>query len=195
MFDYIIGKIVSLTPTYLVLDNQGVGYMIHISLNTFSALKPDMVKKIFVYQYIKEDAHLLYGFENEHEREVFKVLLSVSGIGANTARMILSALTPSEVVQAIATENIKILQGIKGIGSKTAQRMIVELKDKVTKILPVGEQNITLPDNTLFDEALSALVMLGFAKPQVDKVLKDIMRQYPANMTVEEVIKMALKVL
>jgi Holliday junction DNA helicase RuvA len=191
MYDYITGKIVKLTPTYLVLDNQGIGYFIHITLNTYGQMQPDTVVRLYIHQHIREDAHVLFGFSGEKEREVFRLLLTVSGIGANTARMILSALNPDELVQAIASEQVSLLQGVKGIGAKTAQRLVVELKDKITRVLP---QNLPLANNTFADEALSALVMLGFPKPQVEKVLREILRQHP-QLSVEELVKMALKVL
>lgn len=193
MYDYLQGKICELTPTYLVLDIQGVGYMINISLNTFSALKAENIEKIYIHQVIREDAHLLFGFKEKKEREVFRLLISVSGIGANTARMILSSLTTNEIAQAIATENIRILQNIKGIGAKTAQRMVIELKDKMVKI-NVSEEIIIPEYNTSTDEALSALVMLGFQKSQVEKVLSQITRE-SKGLNVEELIKRALKVL
>jgi Holliday junction DNA helicase RuvA len=191
MFEYIFGRIVVLTPTYIVLENNGIGYFISITLNTYGALRLNEDEKIFVHQIVREDAHLLYGFKGEIEREVFRLLLSVSGIGANTARMILSAMSPVELSMAIANEQISVLQHIKGIGSKTAQRLIVELKDKIQKISSV-DQNISSSNNSFADEALSALVMLGFPKYQVEKTLREIIRQHP-QLSVEELIKMALK--
>jgi len=193
MFDYIQGKITELNPTYVVLDSNGIGYLLHISINTYSALKAEKVDKIYVHQIIREDAHLLYGFKTTREREVFRLLISVSGIGANTARMILSSLTPEEVAQAIVKENIRMLQSIKGIGAKTAQRMVIDLKDKIVKLQFTDE--IFLPEyNTSFDEALSALVMLGFLKLHVEKALSQITRE-TKGLSVEELIKRALKVL
>ncbi len=191
MYEYIKGKIITLTPTFVVIENDGIGYLIHITLYTYGSLGLEKEIKLYIHQHIREDAHLLYGFKEEKEREVFRLLLSVSGIGANTARMILSALSPDEFLQAIATEQVTLLQGIKGIGAKTAQRLVVELKDKAGKILP---QNSLLSNNTFADEALSALVMLGFSKQQVEKTIREILRQHP-QLTVEELIKMALKVL
>ena len=193
MFDYLQGKITELTPTYVVVDINGIGYLVHISVNTYSALKPDVTDKLFIHQIIREDAHLLFGFKNTKERDVFRMLISVSGIGANTARMILSSLLPEEIAQAICTENIRVLQNIKGIGAKTAQRMVIELKDKMAKIQVAG-QNIISEYNTSSEEALSALVMLGFQKAQVDKTLAQITRENK-GLSVEELIKMALKVL
>ncbi len=193
MFDYISGKIVYLSPTYLVIENNGIGYLLNISINTYSSLKIDTVDKLLVHQIIREDAHLLYGFKDTKEREMFRLLISVSGIGSSTAIMILSSMSAVEVAQVIANEKHEILQKIKGIGAKTAQRLVVELKDKVVKILPEG-QNIDIKYNTFSDEALSALVMLGFPKQQVEKVLRQIVLENQ-NLTVEEQIKKALKVL
>jgi Holliday junction DNA helicase RuvA len=193
MFDYLQGKIVELTPTYMVLEISGIGYLMHITVNTYSALKPESIEKIFTHQIIREDAHLLYGFKNKKERDVFRLLISVSGIGANTARMILSSLTPDETAQAIVKENLMVLQNIKGIGAKTAQRMIVELKDKMAKVRITEE--ILIPEyNTFFEEALSALVMLGFQKSLVEKTLMRITSEN-RNLTVEDMIRRALKVL
>ncbi len=193
MFDYLEGIITELTPTYLAIDLAGIGYLIHISVNTYSVLKAGSKEKIFIHQIIKEDAHLLYGFKEKKEREIFRLLISVSGIGANTARMILSSMTPEEIALAISTENVATLQSIKGIGSKTAQRMIVELKDKMVKI-NVPNQIFTREYNTSTEEALSALVMLGFQKLQVEKALSTITREQK-SLTLEELIKSALKVL
>lgn len=193
MYDYITGQITELTPTYLVIDNNGIGYLMHISVNTFSNLKANTSEKIYAHQVIREDAHLLFGFKTTLEREIFRLLITVSGIGANTARMMLSSLSPIEVANAIAGENIKALQNIKGIGSKTAQRVIIELKDKALKIQG-AEQNNLPQYNTSLDEALSALVMLGFQKALAEKALKNIASENK-DLLVEELIKKALKVL
>jgi holliday junction DNA helicase RuvA len=193
MFDYLQGKIIELTPTYLVIDISGIGYLMHISVNTYSALKLESIEKIYAHQIIREDAHLLYGFKNKKERDVFRLLISVSGIGANTARMILSSLTPDETAQAIVKENLMVLQNIKGIGAKTAQRMIIELKDKMAKV-QVSEEILIPEYNTFFEEALSALVMLGFQKSLVEKTLMKITSEN-RNLTVEDMIRRALKVL
>jgi holliday junction DNA helicase RuvA len=193
MYDYLLGKITELTPTYLVLENNNIGYLFNITVNTYSSLKVESNEKIFVHQIIREDAHLFYGFKEKKEREVFRMLISVSGIGANTARMILSSLTPEEVAQAISKENIHLLQSIKGIGAKTAQRMVVDLKDKMTKV-QISDEIIYSEYNTTTQEALSALVMLGFQKSHVEKALSHITRD-EKGLTVEELIKKALKVL
>ena len=193
MYDYLQGKITELTPTYLVIELNNIGYLLNISVNTFSILKVDSNEKIFVHQIIREDAHILYGFKNKKEREVFRLLISVSGVGANTARMILSSLNPDEVAQAISKENVHLLQSIKGIGAKTAQRMVVDLKDKMAKV-HISDEIIYSEYNTTTEEALSALVMLGFQKSLVEKTLSRITRE-TKGLSVEELIKMALKVL
>lgn len=194
MYDYIKGNVAELTPTYVVLDNHGVGYMINISLNSFNALQhQEDVVKVYVYEAIREDAHLLYGFTERRERELFLLLISVSGVGANTARMILSSLTPSDLEQTIASENVGILKSVKGIGAKTAERIIVDLKDKIklsTDTL-LDKSQLTSEE---FDEAMSALVMLGFTKQMSQKALKKLFTAEP-TITVEQAIKKALKMM
>ena len=194
MYDYIKGNVAELTPTYVVLDNHGVGYMINISLNSFNALQhQEDVVKVYVYEAIREDAHLLYGFTERRERELFLLLISVSGVGANTARMILSSLTPSDFEQTIASENVGILKSVKGIGAKTAERIIVDLKDKIklsTDTL-LDKSQVT---SEVFDEAMSALVMLGFTKQMSQKALKKLFTAEP-TITVEQAIKKALKMM
>ena len=194
MYDYIRGNVAELTPTYVVLDNHGVGYMINISLNSFNALQhQEDVVKVYVYEAIREDAHLLYGFTERRERELFLLLISVSGVGANTARMILSSLTPSDLEQTIASENVGILKSVKGIGAKTAERIIVDLKDKIklsTDTL-LDKSQVT---SEVFDEAMSALVMLGFTKQMSQKALKKLFTAEP-TITVEQAIKKALKMM
>ena len=194
MYDYIKGNVAELTPTYVVLDNHGVGYMINISLNSFNALQhQEDVVKVYVYEAIREDAHLLYGFTERRERELFLLLISVSGVGANTARMILSSLTPSDLEQTIASEDVGILKSVKGIGAKTAERIIVDLKDKIklsTDTL-LDKSQVT---SEVFDEAMSALVMLGFTKQMSQKALKKLFTAEP-TITVEQAIKKALKMM
>ena len=194
MYDYIKGNVAELTTTYVVLDNHGVGYMINISLNSFNALQhQEDVVKVYVYEAIREDAHLLYGFTERRERELFLLLISVSGVGANTARMILSSLTPSDLEQTIASENVGILKSVKGIGAKTAERIIVDLKDKIklsTDTL-LDKSQVT---SEVFDEAMSALVMLGFTKQMSQKALKKLFTAEP-TITVEQAIKKALKMM
>lgn len=194
MYDYIKGNVAELTPTYVVLDNHGVGYMINISLNSFNALQhQEDVVKVYVYEAIREDAHLLYGFTERRERELFLLLISVSGVGANTARMILSSLTPSDLEQTIASENVGILKSVKGIGAKTAERIIVDLKDniKLSTDTLLDKSQVT---SEVFDEAMSALVMLGFTKQMSQKALKKLFTAEP-TITVEQAIKKALKMM
>ena len=199
MYDYIKGNVAELTPTYVVLDNHGVGYMINISLNSFNALQhQEDVVKVYVYEAIREDAHLLYGFTERRERELFLLLISVSGVGANTARMILSAASPADLSNAIASGNERLLKGVKGIGLKTAQRIIVDLKDKVVALgiaqaVTVGEGGSTVAvNNEVMDEAVSALTMLGFSPAPSAKVVKALLEENAA-MPVEQVVKEALK--
>lgn len=191
MITQIKGKLVEKNPTYAVVDCNGVGYLLHISLNTYGALPADENVLLYSYLSIREDAHTLYGFINKMEREVFKLLISVSGIGANTARTMLSSMTSEEIQHAIASDNVKAIQSIKGIGVKTAQRVILDLKDKILKTFNLDD--ISSPQsNTNKEEALSALEVLGFAHKQTEKVLNSILRESP-NGTVEFLIKQALK--
>ena len=191
MINYIKGTITEINPTSLTIETGGIGYFINISVNTFSKLDGKTEIKILVHEVIREDAHQLFGFADKEERDIFRLLISVSGIGANTARMMLSSLTPVEVERAITESNVNVLKSVKGIGLKTAQRVIVDLKDKVGKQASAGEI-FALADNTKRVEALSALVMLGFARSAVSKVLEKIIRD-EKNLTVEDLIKKALK--
>jgi Holliday junction DNA helicase RuvA len=191
MFEYIKGSVASLKPSHIILEANSVGYFISISLNTYTQLNGRESVKLFIHQVIRDDAHLLYGFASEAERELFRMLISVSGIGSNTAIMMFSSLSPDEISQAILNENVNLLKSIKGIGVKTAQRVIIDLKDKVGKS-PISEQFVVSADNTLRNEALSALVMLGFAKKPAEKELDKILAAQP-NLSVESLIKLALK--
>ncbi|MBI9067292.1 MAG: Holliday junction branch migration protein RuvA [Salinivirgaceae bacterium] len=191
MYEYIQGKVAELTPANVVIDNNGIGYFINISLNTYSALSGKENAVVFIHQVIREDANILYGFYNKSERDIFRLLISVSGIGSNTARMMLSSLSPNEISEAILSGNVKLLNSIKGIGAKTAQRVIVDLKDKVGKS-EISDEFFTSQSNTNREEALSALVMLGFAKNTVEKVLDKLLKSDPTLM-VEELVKKALK--
>lgn len=191
MIDYIKGTITQITPAFIIIETGGVGYFINISLTTFSKLEGKSEIKMLVYEVIREDAHQLYGFAEKEEREIFRHLISVSGVGASTARMMLSSLTPAEIEKAIIVSDVDLLKSVKGIGLKTAQRIIVDLRDKIGKQAGSGEI-FAFADNTRRDEALSALVMLGFAKGAVSKVLDKIVRE-EKNLTVEEIIKRALK--
>lgn len=190
MFEYIKGKIASLTPTNAVLDNGNIGYLINISLNTYSQLNGVTEAKLFIHQIVREDAHLLFGFSTIEEREIFQLLISVSGIGANTARMILSALTPVEVKSAITTGNVPVLKSIKGIGAKTAQRVIIDLRDKVGKTSETSEI-FDVSSNRIKEESLSALATLGFSKSSVTKIVDDIISKSP-KISVEDLLREAL---
>ena len=192
MFEYIHGKIAGLTPANAVIEAGSVGYFIHISLNTYSLVNGKEQTKLYLHQVVREDAHLLYGFAELAERELFRLLISVNGIGSSTALMMLSSLTPEEIRSAILEENVNLLKSVKGIGAKTAQRVIIDLKDKLGKV-PVSDQILISPqNNTIRDEALSALVMLGFARKNIEKEIDQILKAN-SNLTVEQVIKMALK--
>ncbi len=193
MIEYIKGDIVEITPTYTVVENNEIGYLVNISLYTYTKLQNEEKATVFIYESIREDAHVLYGFVDKHERELFLLLISVSGVGPNSARMILSSLSPSELEAAIATSNVNSLKSVKGIGAKTAQRIIVDLKDKIKT--PADTLNIQIPaNNEIFDEALAALVMLGFSQQASQKVLKKLLSASP-NISVEEAIKKALKMM
>ena len=191
MYEFMTGDIVERTPSYLVLETGNVGYYINISLYTYSHLPGRNPCQLFIHQIVREDAHILFGFISREEREVFRQLISVSGIGANTARLILSSLGPMEIEQAINEGNVAILQGIKGIGAKSAQRIIVDLKGKISTAAEV-DQLFPEQSNTLRDEALSALVNLGFTRKAVEKVLDQIFRG-DDELSMEELIREALK--
>lgn len=193
MYAFIAGKIVELTPAYVVIDNHGVGYFINITLNTFTAIGEQSEVKLYTHLQVLEDAHNLFGFYTSKERDMFELLISVSGVGCNTARLILSSLTVNELSTAIANENIKTIQAVKGIGSKTAQRIIVDLKDKVKKT-EYAEEIVETVDNTVKNEALSALVILGFSKNAASKALDKLLKQSP-DTSVEVLIREALKLL
>ena len=191
MIAHIQGKLVEKHPTNVVIDCGGVGYDINISLHTFSLLPATDNIKLFTHVQIKEDAHTLFGFVEKSEREIFKMLLSVSGIGASIARTMLSSIAPREIIQAIATADLPKIQSIKGIGSKTAQRVILDLKDKVLKLYDIDEVSLT-QNNTNRDEALSALEVLGFIRRTSERVVEKIVKENP-EATVEGIIKLALK--
>jgi len=191
MIAHLEGRMVEKTPTEVVIDCHGVGYHVNISLHTYSLL-PDSEKiKLFTFLQIKEDAHTLFGFVEKAERELFKLLLSVSGVGASIARTMLSSLEPKEVIQAIGSGNVVTIQSIKGIGTKTAQRIILDLKDKVLKLYDLEEVSLS-GYNTNREEALSALEVLGFNKKLAEKAVEKIVKETPAA-TVEAIIKQALK--
>lgn len=197
MIEYVRGEIAELSPATAVIDCNGLGYAVNISLNTYSAIQGSKQCKLFIYEAIREDAYVLYGFASKQERELFLLLISVSGIGGNTARMILSALSPAELVNVISSENANLLKTVKGIGLKTAQRVIVDLKDKIKTTGAVaaagGATGLLLPANTeIQEEAVAALTMLGFAPAPSQKVVLAILKEEP-DAPVEQVIKLALK--
>ena len=193
MYAFISGKIAEITPAYVIVDNHGVGYFINITLNTFTAIGDQAEVRLYTHLQVLEDAHNLYGFYTVKEREMFEMLISVSGVGCNTARLILSSLTVDELSTAIASENIRTIQAVKGIGSKTAQRIIVDLKDKVKKA-EYSELFVEPVNNTVKNEALSALVILGFSKNAASKALDKLLKKSP-DSSVEILIREALKLL
>ena len=191
MYEYIQGQLVELSPAYAVIDTGSIAYFINISLNTYSALEGKEGAKLYLHHVVREDAQLLFGFSEKQERELFRQLITVSGIGSNTARMMLSSLQPIELKTAILEGDVNVLKSVKGIGLKTAQRVIIDLKDKIGKSDGSGLSGI--PAGSMKkEEALSALVMLGFNKNAVDKTLNKIFKENP-NLSVEELIKIALK--
>ena len=193
MIDYIKGQIVELTPTELVLDNQGIGYSILISLQTYEAFQGKTSATAYIHHYIREDEELYFGFATKDERELFRLLISVSGIGVASARMMLSTLTSEEIRQAILAEDVNKIKSVKGIGLKSAQRMVLELKDKVVKGEGSADTALFKVDsNALVEEATTALVMLGFSKANIAKVMPAILKENP-SAKVEDIIKAALK--
>lgn len=196
MIEYIKGELAEITPALAVVDCNGVGYGINVSLNTYSAIQNKKEVKLYIYEAIREDAYVLYGFATKQERELFLLLISVSGIGGNTARMILSALSPSELCNVISSGNEKLLKTVKGIGLKTAQRIIVELKDKIVSTgidaaAPVSTA-VTNLQTEVYEEAVAALTMLGFAPAPSQKVVAALLKEEP-DAPIEKVIKLALK--
>jgi len=197
MIEYIKGELTELTPALVTIEAAGIGYGLNISLNTFSAIQGKKEVKLYVYEAIREDAHLLYGFVNKKERETFLLLITVNGVGANTARMILSSLSVSELCNAISAGNARLIQNVKGIGKMTAQRIIVDLREKIVSLgiadeIPTGGQMSAPVNNQVKDEAVSALTMLGFAPAPSQKVVLAILQEQP-DAPVETVVKLALK--
>ena len=197
MIEYIKGELTELTPALATIEAAGIGYGLNISLNTFSAIQGKKEVKLYVYEAIREDAHLLYGFVNKRERETFLLLITVNGVGANTARMILSSLSVSELCNAISAGNARLIQNVKGIGKMTAQRIIVDLREKIVSLgiadeIPTGGQMSAPVNNPVKDEAVSALTMLGFAPAPSQKVVLAILQEQP-DAPVETVVKLALK--
>jgi len=200
MYAYIEGKITEANPAFAVIDVHGVGYFINISLFTYSHLELGKNYKLFTHLVVREDAQMLFGFSTDKERQLFRHLISVSGVGANTARLILSAYSPDEISSAIGSENVKLLESIKGIGAKSAQRIVIDLKDKLAKDGYILEEKYTLSHNTLFNDALTALTSLGFNRKQAEKALDKAFTGIKENnqesaLTVEGLIREALKLL
>ena len=191
MITHINGKLIEKTPTYVVVDVNGIGYKIKISLQTFSAINSEACK-LFTHLSVKEDSHTLYGFYVESERHLFRSLISVSGVGPSTAQVILSTYSPDEIISYIATADVKMIQSVKGIGGKTAQRIIIDLKDKLAKGIPTSELLLDKTDNTIKEEALSALLALGFAKKAAESKLEKVFRLNPEITSVEQLVKTAL---
>ena len=198
MIDYIKGELTELTPTNAVIETSGVGYFINISLTTYGELHGKTEAKLYIHEAIREDAYVLYGFMNKSERELFLLLISVSGIGANTARVIMSSYTAYELRQIIATDNVMALKAIKGIGAKTAERILVDLRDKILKVGVSDDEKssstFTFASNTTREETLAALTMLGFAAGPSQKAVDKILKEEP-DITVEQAVKKALKML
>ena len=197
MIEYIKGELTELTPALATVEAAGVGYGLNISLNTYSAIQGKKDVKLYVYESIREDAHVLYGFVSTKEREMFELLISVSGVGPNTARMMLSSMSVAELCNAISTGNERLVKGIKGIGKMTAQRIIVDLRDKIVALgitdeIPAGGTMAAPVNNAVKDEAVSALTMLGFAPAPTQKVVVAILTEQP-DLPVEQVVKLALK--
>jgi Holliday junction DNA helicase RuvA len=188
---HIHGKLVEKTPTHVVVDINGVGYKIKISLQTFSALDGELCK-LYTHLSVKEDSHTLFGFFEESERHLFRNLISVSGVGPSTAQVILSTYSPDEIIHHITTADVKAIQSVKGIGGKTAQRIIIDLKDKVAKGMPTSDLLFDKTDNTIREEALSALLALGFAKKGAESKIDKVLRSRPEIVSVEELVKTAL---
>ena len=191
MITHIQGKLVEKNPTDVVIECNGVGYMLNISLHTYSQILDNELLKLYTHLQVKEDSHTLYGFSSLVEREVFRLLISVSGIGSSIARTMLSSLTPKQVIEGIASNDVALIQSIKGIGAKTAQRVIIDLKDKILKIYDLDEVSVS-KGNTNKDEALSALEVLGFVRKQAERVVEKIIISEP-EASVETIIKQALK--
>lgn len=198
MYEYIKGDIAEITPTYVVVEAAGVGYYMNISLRTYTEIEKCTSAKVFAHYIVREDAQILYGFATKPERELFRLLIGVSGVGGNTARMVLSTYSTKEVASIISTENATLLKNVKGLGLKTAQKIIVELKDKLTGLaMGVGTEGLSMSvaqvnDSQIYQEAISALTMLGFPKAASDKALRTVLREKP-DVSVEDLIRMSLK--
>ena len=191
MIEHLTGRLIEKHPTHLVIECAGVGYFVNISLNTFSALPDEEQLRIYTHLQVREDAHTLFGFYSVAEREAFRLLISVSGVGASTARTMLSSMTPAQLREAIASGDVPAIQAVKGIGAKTAKRVILDLRDKILKIYDLDEVSLK-PDNTNKEEALSALEVLGYSRKQSEKAVDTVLRQDP-SASVEGIIKQTLK--
>jgi len=191
MIAYIKGKLIEKNPTYVIIESGGIGYFIHISLHTFSQIPDNELVKLHTHFHVREDAQSLYGFSSQTEREIFRLLISVSGVGTATARVMLSSMNPKEIQQGIASNNVALLTSVKGIGAKTAQRIILDLRDKIIKTYDIDTNSTTL-NNTARDEALSALDVLGFSRKQTQRIIDNILHDNP-SMSIENLIKQALK--
>ena len=191
MITHLKGKLVEKSPTNVVIEVNGIGYWVNISLTTFSQIPDNENIKLYTHLQIKEDSHSLYGFYSQKEREIFRLLISVSGVGTSTARTMLSSLDPQQVVEAISSNNVSIVQSVKGIGSKTAQRLIIELRDKILKIYDLDETYVNY-NNTTREEALSALEVLGINKKSSERLVDNIIKENQ-DISVEEIIKETLK--
>jgi len=191
MITHIRGKLVEKNPTFAIIECNGIGYFLHISLHTFSKIPDLEAVKLYTYLSIKEDSHTLFGFSDRIEREIFKLLITVSGVGTSIARTMLSSMTPEQVQHAIASEDVATIQSVKGIGAKTAQRVIIDLRDKIVKTYQLSEDSVQ-SNNTIKEEALSALEVLGFSRKQVEKLVHKIIQEAP-DTALENIIKQALK--
>ena len=191
MITHIRGKLVEKKPTFVIIECNGIGYFLHISLHTYSKISDSEAIRLYTYLSVKEDSHTLFGFADKVEREIFKLLISVSGVGNSIARTMLSSMSPEQIQHAIASEDVTTIQSVKGIGAKTAQRLIIDLRDKIVKTYQINEDSI-LPNNTIKEEALSALEVLGFSRKQVEKLVQKIVQEAP-DTTLENIIKQALK--
>lgn len=191
MITHIRGRLIEKNPTFAIIDCNGIGYFLNVSLNTYSKI-PDLESiKLYTYLSIKEDSHTLFGFADKIEREIFKLLISVSGVGTSIARTMLSSMTPEQIQQSIASEDVATIQSVKGIGAKTAQRVIIDLRDKIVKTYQLSEDS-SQTNNTIREESLSALEVLGFSRKQVDRLVQKIIQETP-DITLESIIKQALK--
>lgn len=193
MYEYLIGRLADITPTYAIVDCNGVGYHVDITLNTYTEIKDLNEVKLLVHYVVREDAHLLYGFAQESEREMFRLLISISGVGVNTARVMLSSLTVDELKEAVVSQNVKKVQSVKGIGAKGAQRIILELQDKIGKVSE-NALSAMFASNQNLEDALAALTIMGYPKANADKVLQAINKKTP-GLSVEDLIKQGLQAL